>query len=131
MNATKPRLLLVDDAVTSRLALYAILVGRFEVHTATDGHSGVAMARALQPHIILLDVVMPVMGGLEACRILRADPQTAATPIILVTSLNDEWDLEAGFAAGCTDYVIKPVDREELLAKVDSWLAAALGDNVS
>ena len=128
MNTAKPILLLVDDAVTSRLALYGMLVGRFEVHAAADGHAGVALAREIRPDLILLDVVMPVMDGLEACRALRADPATSATPIILVTSLNDEWDLEAGYAAGCTDYVIKPVDREELLAKVDSWLAAALGD---
>ena len=131
MSPAKPRLLLVDDAVTSRLALYGMLVGRFDVHTATDGASGIAKAREVQPHIILLDVVMPVMGGLEACRILRDDPATAACPIILVTSLNDEWDIEAGYVNGCTDYIIKPVDREELLAKVDSWLAAALGDVAS
>jgi two-component system, OmpR family, alkaline phosphatase synthesis response regulator PhoP len=57
---------------------------------------------------------------------LRDRPETRTTPIILVTSQNEEWDVEAGFTSGCTDYVTKPVDQLELLAKVESWLDVAM-----
>lgn len=128
---SKPRLLLVDDAATARFALAALLGSRFEVHVAADGRSGLAVARTIRPDLILLDVVMPVMDGLSACRALRAEPATAATPIILVTSQSEEWDLEAGYASGCTDYVLKPADPAELFAKVDTWLAASRPDSAA
>jgi putative two-component system response regulator len=126
MKTIRPRLLVVDDAATSRFALVSMLGDRYEVHTAADGRAGVEMAHATLPHLILLDVVMPVMDGFAACRALRANPATHATPIILVTSQDDEWDVQAGYTSGCTDYVVKPADRTELLAKIESWLAAAL-----
>lgn len=122
----RPRVLLVDDAATARFALAAILGSRFELHMATNGRAALTLARGIQPHLVLMDVVMPEMNGLEACRAMRALPGLETTPIILVTAQNDEWDVEAGYVSGCTDYVTKPVDRVELLAKIDSWLGAAL-----
>jgi len=121
----KPRILIVDDAAMARRWLTLQLSDRYEVLTAVDGQEGVEKALATRPHLILLDVIMPRMDGLDACRALRAEEATAATPIILVTSQGDEWDVEAGYVAGCTDYITKPVDRAEFQAKVDSWLAVA------
>jgi CheY-like chemotaxis protein len=120
----RPRILVVDDAATARFALAAVLGSRFEVHMATNGRAAIRAAAELRPHLILMDVVMPVLGGLEACEELRAQDATRTTPVILVTTRGDEWDVEAGYASGCTDYVTKPVDRIELLAKIDSWLGA-------
>ena len=124
----RPRILVVDDAATARFALAAVLGPRFEVHMASNGRAALAAAAELRPHLILLDVVMPVMDGLAACRALREELEMRSTPIILVTAQVDEWDVEAGYSSGCTDYIAKPVDRIELLAKIDSWLSAVPDD---
>ena len=126
---SRARILVVDDSATARFAITAVLGGRYEVHHATPGRAAIAAAVDLQPRVILMDVVMPVMDGLEACRQLREDWVTRGTPIILVTAQGEEWDVEAGYAAGCNDYVTKPVDRVELLAKVESWLGAVPEDH--
>ena len=126
MTAPKPRVLVVDDSATARAALETMLRDRCEIFMAVDGSAGVALAQQVQPHLVLMDVMMPKMGGLEACRALRVSPTTEHTPVILVTSQGEEWDVEAGYTSGCTDYVTKPVDRIELLAKVESWLAPQL-----
>lgn len=122
----KPRVLIVDDSPTYRLWLEMMLQHRYEVFTAEDGEAALRCGSSVQPDLILLDVVMPKLDGLAACRALRERPETRATPIILVTSQNEEWDVEAGFTSGCTDYVMKPVDQLELLAKVESWLDVAV-----
>src|SRR5262252_5794457 len=121
----KPRVLIVDDSPTYRLWLEMMLKHRYEVFTAEDGETALRCGASVQPDLILLDVVMPKLDGLSACKALRERPETRATPIILVTSQNEEWDVEAGFTSGCTDYVMKPVDQLELLSKVESWLDAA------
>ena len=120
-----PRVLVVDDSATSCLAIQRHLRGRFEVHIARDGAQGVRRALELKPDLILMDVMMPVMDGRAATTMLRQCPETAHTPIILVTSKIEEEDVEAGWVCGCTDYVAKPVHGDELLAKIDSWLAAS------
>ena len=125
MNPTTPRILIVDDSATFRLWLLMLLEGPYEMHVAEDGQEGVECALRVQPHLILLDVEMPRKDGLAACRELRAHPATCHTPIILVTSRREEWDLEAGYISGCTDYIKKPVDQAELLAKIESWLQAS------
>lgn len=122
----KPRVLIVDDSPTYRLWLEMMLQHRYEVFTAEDGEAALRCGASVQPDLILLDVVMPKLDGLSTCRALRARPETSTTPILLVTSQNEEWDVEAGFTSGCTDYVMKPVDQLELLSKVESWLDVAV-----
>jgi PleD family two-component response regulator len=122
----KPRILIVDDSPTYRLWLEMMLQHRYEVFTAEDGEAALRCGLSVQPDLILLDVVMPKLDGLSVCEALRDRPETRTTPIILVTSQNEEWDVEAGFTSGCTDYVMKPVDQLELLAKVESWLDVAV-----
>src|SRR5262249_49578884 len=127
----KPRVLIVDDSPTYRLWLEMMLKHRYEVFTAEDGEAALRCGVSVQPDLILLDVVMPKLDGLSACKALRERPETRATPIILVTSPNEEWDAgagggEAGSRSGCTAYVMNPVDQLELLAKVESWLDVAV-----
>jgi len=119
-----PRLLVVDDSATARRWLERALPS-YEVHLAADGREAVERAPVLRPDLILLDVVMPRLDGIAACRVLRAHPVTAATPIILVTSQDSEHSVETAYRSGATDYITKPVDTAELLAKVESWLAVA------
>jgi CheY-like chemotaxis protein len=98
--------------------------GGYEVSTAEDAEEGIAQARAQRPDLVLLDVMMPGMDGFSACHALRGYPETRLLPIILVTSEREEGSVETGFACGCSDYVLKPIDRIELLAKIENFLSA-------
>jgi CheY-like chemotaxis protein len=119
----KKKVLLVDDSATS-LMIEKMLLGKssYDLITARDGQEGVQKALAEKPDLILMDVVMPTMTGLEACRVLRQNESTKTTPIILVTTRGESDGVEAGFASGCTDYVTKPINGLELLSKLRDQL---------
>lgn len=122
MTATK-KILLVDDSATTLFMEKMLLEGGpFDLITAKDGREAVDKALAESPDLILLDVVMPNMDGFEACRALRANGSTSETPIIMVTTRGEESQMETGFAAGCNDYVTKPINGTELLTKVRNFL---------
>jgi len=122
MNQRK-KLLLVDDSKTILLMERMVLGnGRFDLVTAVNGEEAVQKARSEMPDLILMDVVMPRMNGFEACQHIRADAVTADIPVIMVTTRSEMESVEAGYENGCADYVIKPIDAEELLSKVQSAL---------
>ena len=118
----RKKILAVDDSQTILLLERAILGRAFDVVTANTGEDGVGAALAEPPDLVLMDLEMPGIGGLEATRRLRAQPSTRATPIILVTSHSEAESLEGAFVNGCTDYVIKPINEDELLLKVRTYL---------
>jgi DNA-binding response OmpR family regulator len=119
----RKRILIVDDSPTSRMWQQLILSREpYEVRTASDGAEGCARAAEWPADLVLLDVMMPTMDGFSACRQLRAHAATAHVPVIMVTTRGEEWNVEQGYACGCTDYVTKPIDRLEFLAKIRSWL---------
>lgn len=120
---TPPRILIVDDNATNVKILQARLASEgYEVVSAADGEEGLAAARQLDPDLILLDVMMPKLGGIEVCRRLRADPDFPFTPIIMVTAMSDLKDIVAGLEAGADEYLTKPVDHAALAARVRSML---------
>jgi class 3 adenylate cyclase len=120
---TPPRILIVDDNATNVKILQARLASEgYEVVSAADGEEGLAAARQLAPDLILLDVMMPKLGGIEVCRRLRADPEFPFTPIIMVTAMADLKDIVAGLEAGADEYLTKPVDHAALAARVRSML---------
>ena len=122
-EAKHPRkILLVDDSETILTLEWMILKNAYELVTAKDGREGVAQALALQPDLILLDVMMPNMNGFEALRELRRRPATRAIPVLMVTTTGEEESMETAFACGCNDYIMKPIDGQELLTKVQSFL---------
>lgn len=119
----RKKILIADDSSTALMMNKMILGnGSFEVLTARDGQEAAEIAAAEHPDLILLDVVMPRMTGLEACRMLRQREETREVPILLVTTRGEEDSVEAGYESGCTDYITKPVDPPELLSKVRSYL---------
>jgi CheY-like chemotaxis protein len=119
----RKRILLVDDSATARLMICIVLQGEpYDVLTASDGVEALDKAHQNRPDLILLDVIMPLMDGIETCKRLRGDPLTHATPIIMLSGRDDEGITEASYAYGCNDFVFKPVDPVELLAKVHSCL---------
>ncbi|PRY15811.1 response regulator transcription factor [Kineococcus rhizosphaerae] len=113
-----------DDPVIADLVAFRLGRLGFTVSVETDGQAGLAAARQLRPDLVVLDWMMPRMNGLEVCAALRADPdeRLARTPVLLLTSKAQEPDLERGFAAGATDYVVKPFSPRELTTRVTAVL---------
>ena len=117
------KILLVDDSNTVLLMERMILShGRYELCTAHNGREGVERAREERPDLILLDVVMPEMNGLDALAEIRRDATTRDIPVIMVTTRSEASSMETGYARGCNDYVTKPVHSGELLTKVRNLL---------
>jgi len=119
----KKKILLVDDSNTVILMERMILAkGPYDIVVARDGIEGVAKAKSEKPDVILLDVMMPNMNGLDACAAIRADETTAHIPIVMVTTRGEEHNIETAFRNGCTDYVTKPINGVELLLKLQNIL---------
>ena len=118
-----PTLLIVDDDVRLHVVFATLLEGEAcQLVFATGGWQGLEQARLCRPDLILLDVILPDLDGLEVCRRLRADPQLGAVPILLLTALNDKAARLAGLAAGADDFIPKPFDATDLRARVRSTL---------
>ena len=112
-------ILIVDDNASARETLVAMLENQqYRIELAEDGFHALQILQQLQPDLILLDVMMPGMDGFEVCRRIRAAPQLAEVPIIMLTALDDRASLLQGIEAGADDFLIKPVDRYELTARV-------------
>ena len=120
----RKKILLVDDSNTILMMEKFILRNDpYELVSASNGEEAVLKAAEHQPDLILLDVIMPKMGGFEACRLIRENELTRSIPVIMVTTRGEAANVETGWANGCTDYVTKPINAVELLAKVRSILA--------
>jgi len=113
----------VDDNPTNLDILQVRLkANNYEVITAADGEAGLAMAREKQPDLMLLDIMMPKMDGIEVCRRIKEDTSLPFIPIIMVTAKADSKDVVAGLEAGGDEYLTKPVDHAALVARVKSML---------
>lgn len=121
--ASRKKVLLVDDSNTVLLMNRMMLKdSNYDVVVARNGREAIEKALAERPDIIFMDVVMPEMNGFEACRALRAKPETQKIPILMVTTRGEQANMQAGYEAGCTEYVTKPFDSVELMAKLRNHL---------
>jgi two-component system phosphate regulon response regulator PhoB len=126
----RARILVVDDEPDLVLLLQHHLVREhYEVFTATDGERGLAEARVRLPDLILLDLMLPGIDGLEICRRLRADSRTKSIPIVMLTAKGEETDAVVGLMQGADDYVRKPFGMKELLARIAARLRSVRGDD--
>jgi DNA-binding response OmpR family regulator len=123
----RKKILLVDDSGTILMMEKFILKNDpYEIVTASNGEEAIQKAIEHRPDLILLDVMMPKMGGFEACRRIREHNDTQSIPVIMVTTRGEAGNVEAGWESGCTDYVTKPINAVELLAKVRSLLGTRI-----
>ncbi len=121
------RILIVDDELAARTAL-AILLRRegYEVFETGDGPSALAACASFRPDLVLLDIMMPGMSGFEVCRNIKATPETRLTPVVLITGLSTTEDRIQGINSGAEDFLSKPIDINELLARVRSLVRLKL-----
>jgi CheY-like chemotaxis protein len=120
----RKKVLLVDDSTTALLMEQMILKSRPDVELilARDGQEAVEKTLAELPDLIVMDIVMPRMTGLEACRQIRHQIPTCHIPIILVTTRGEPENVECGYASGCNDYVTKPINGSELITKIEDFI---------
>lgn len=122
-SADRPLLIVDDNPVIVRLLGSMLAREGYQVVEAGGGREALDLLDSIQPELILLDIDMPGVSGLETCRALKANARTADIPVIFVTASDDKQDIVAGFAAGGQDYIVKPSTKEELLARVRTHLA--------
>lgn len=115
------KILIVDDSPTERYFLSDILIKNgFSVSTAENGEEALQKIKADKPQLILMDIVMPGQNGFQITRAITRDPDTQDVPVIICTSKGQETDRIWGLRQGARDYIVKPVDPQELLAKIAS-----------
>lgn len=123
MSAVKHKILIVDDEPDIlELIEYNLKKEGYVVYTATNGQEGVAQAKKYLPELIILDVMMPRMDGIEACRIMRAMPEFKNTFMVFLTARSEEYSEIAGFNVGADDYIAKPIKPRSLISRINAIL---------
>lgn len=124
-------LVIEDDRSLAEVLAYNLRQAGYEVTVAHDGQDGLNQARRRRPHLVLLDLMLPVVDGLDVCRQLRSDPYTKETKIIMVTAKSDETDEVVGFTLGADDYVTKPFSVKVLLERIKAILRRSQDEHSS
>ncbi|NLS98125.1 MAG: response regulator [Planctomycetaceae bacterium] len=120
---SKSKILIADDNPTNVELLEVYLSGYdCEIAVAVDGRDTLDKVAEFRPDLILLDIMMPKLSGFEVCEQLKADPKTKNIMILMVTALNELGDIERAVAAGCNDFLSKPVNKLELTKRVENML---------
>ncbi|MGO4478623.1 diguanylate cyclase [Massilia sp. 2TAF26] len=126
----KPAILIVDDAADNLAVLRTMMLRQgYQTFVATSGERALEIARRIQPDLVLLDVVMPGLSGLETCRRMKAHPATARIPVIFMSARGETEDIVAGFDIGAADYIPKPLRMEEVCARVRAQLRLTGGSD--
>ncbi len=118
----KKKILIVDDDLDMLNLYQAILRDVFETILATNGREAVDIATAQLPDLIVMDIMMPQMNGLQAARLIRENPKTRSIPVIAVTALTSSEEREECFQSGCNDYIGKPFTSRQLASRIEKLL---------
>ena len=122
-SETTNRILIADDNVANRELLEAYLAETdCEIETSVDGQDTLDKIASFEPDVVLLDVMMPKLSGFEVCKKIKDNPETARVMVLMVTALNELGDIERAVAAGTNDFLSKPVQKVELLIRVENML---------
>lgn len=125
-GSVRPKILIVDDEPDAvELVDFNLKQAGFDVAVAADGAEAVKKARSFSPSLVVLDLMLPELDGLEVCKILRRDPATAGIPIIMLTAKASEMDRVVGLEIGADDYITKPFSPRELVLRVKKMLQRA------
>jgi len=117
------KILIADDNLPNVELLEAYLDGiDCQIAVAVDGSDTLAKVAEFQPDLILLDIMMPKLSGFEVCKTLKSDPQTRNIMILMVTALNEIGDIERSVSSGCDDFLSKPINKLELVKRVENML---------
>lgn len=123
MSIAKQKILVVDDEPDIvELIAYNLKREGYQVYTASNGQEAVSTAKKTMPDLIILDVMMPKMDGIEACRIMRAMPEFKSTFMVFLTARSEEYSEIAGFNVGADDYIAKPIKPRALLSRINAIL---------
>src|SRR6476620_25825 len=114
----KSRILIIEDNADTRRFLEAMLSREFDIITAENGVIGIDFARNKSPDLILLDIMLPILSGYDACSLLKKDEKTSRIPIIFLSAKNTTTNITDGLTAGADDYIPKPFDYKELQARI-------------
>jgi len=123
MNSSKNNILIVDDEPDIReLIEYSLKKEGYQVRIAENGKEAIAMAKAQVPDLIILDIMMPEMDGIEACRVMRTMPEFKNTFMVFLTARSEEYSEIAGFNVGADDYIAKPIKPRILVSRINAIL---------
>lgn len=117
-NAKKQKILIIEDHVETRKFLETTLGKEYEVITAENGVIGIDYARNKTPDLVIMDVVLPILNGIDACSLMKQDEKTKRIPILLLSVKNTQADIAKGLGVGADDYLAKPFDFNELQARI-------------
>jgi len=121
------KVLVIDDEPNIvEILAYNLEKEGYEVQSAKDGEEGIKKASVFKPHLILLDIMMPNIDGVETCRILRENPSLSNTFILFLTARSEEYSEVAAFSSGADDYIVKPIKIRALMSRVDSFFRRAI-----
>ena len=123
MSDARTVLVVDDDPDLRDLVAFKLSRAGYEVLTAEDGETGLALAQEQRPDLVILDVMMPGLSGIDVLRVLRMRPQTSGLAVIMLTARAQEGDTETAFLAGADDYVVKPFSPRELVRRAEAVLA--------
>lgn len=123
MSSLKQKILVVDDeADIVELIAYNLKREGYQVYTASNGQEAVTTAKKVMPDLIILDIMMPKMDGIEACRVMRSMPEFKSTFMVFLTARSEEYSEIAGFNVGADDYIAKPIKPRALLSRINAIL---------
>ncbi|ATP55911.1 DNA-binding response regulator [Pedobacter ginsengisoli] len=133
MSTVKQKILIVDDEPDIlELIEYNLKKEGYQVFLANNGQEGITIAKKVHPDLIILDIMMPKMDGIEACRLMRAIPEFKNTFMVFLTARSEEYSEIAGFNVGADDYIAKPIKPRALVSRINAILRRnASGDEVS